>query len=89
MSKRHLKWSSKAWDEYVEWQTENPRALKKINNLIKDILRTPTNGFGKAEALRGHLSGFYSRRITDEHRIVYAIDEEGIIVISCKSHYEN
>lgn len=64
------------------------RQIKRINQLIKDMKRNPFDGIGKPEALRGNLSGFWSRRITDEHRMIYAVEDETVIIISCKGHYE-
>ena len=61
--------------------------LKRINELIKDMPRDPFDGIGKPEALKGNLSGFYSRRINSEHRLVYAVDETTIYIIACKGHY--
>lgn len=81
-------WDDDAWQEYLSWQTQDKRNLKKINELIKDISRNPFDGIGKPEALKGNLSGFYSRRINHEHRLVYAVKDDMIYIISCKEHYE-
>lgn len=89
MNIRLIQWDVDAWEEYCEWQQKNKNVLKRINQLVKDIKRNPYEGIGKPEALKGNLSGFWSRRITDEHRIVYAIKEDAVIIISCKGHYEN
>ena len=83
-----LLWDDDAWQEYLSWQTQDKQNLKKINELIKDISANPFDGIGKPEALKGNLSGFYSRRINHEHRLVYAIKDDKIYIISCKGHYK-
>ncbi len=70
------------------WQSHDKKNLKRINQLVKDICRTPFEGIGKPEPLKGNLSGFWSRRIDGEHRIVYAVEEEAIVIIACRGHYE-
>ncbi|WP_292655570.1 Txe/YoeB family addiction module toxin [Nitratifractor sp.] len=82
-----LIFSQNAWDDYLYWQQNDRQILKRINQLIKDIRRDPFNGLGKPEPLRHQLSGFWSRRITSEHRLVYTVDDESIIVIACRYHY--
>ena len=77
----------KSWEEYLYWQTQDKKVLKKINSLIKDIKRDPYDGVGKPEQLKHELSGCWSRKITDEHRIVYEIYEFYIIIIGCRYHY--
>jgi len=77
-----------SWDDYVSWQTEDKKVLKKINELIKDIRRTPYEGKGNPEPLKYDLSGFWSRRIVRDHRLVYQIQDNEILVYSCKYHYE-
>lgn len=81
-------WDDDAWQEYLSWQTQDKQNLKKINELIKDISRNPFDGIGKPEALKGNLSGFYSRRINHEHRLVYAVKDDTIYIISYKGHYK-
>lgn len=76
-----------AWDDYVYWQTQDRKTLKRINALISDALRTPFAGIGKPEALRENLSGFWSRRIDQANRLVYAVEDEQVIIISCRYHY--
>ena len=82
-----LIWSDRSWDEYVGWQSLDKKILKKINNLIKDIKRDPFDGTGKPEPLKYELSGCWSRRISDEHRLVYEVAEYSIVIVSCKYHY--
>ena len=82
-------WSDKAWDDYLYWQTQDKKTLKKVNQLIKDIERSNFEGLGKPEALKGNLSGFWSRRIDDANRLIYRINGEFIDILSCKGHYEN
>ncbi len=75
------------WEDYQFWQKEDRMILKKINQLIRDIQRDPFEGIGKPEALKNDLSGFWSRRITDEHRIVYRIENDELIIAQCRGHY--
>ena len=82
-----LIFSDNAWNDYLYWQQTDRQVLKKINQLIKDIKRDPFDGLGKPEPLRHGLSGFWSRRITDEHRLVYEVNENGTAVASCRLHY--
>ncbi len=83
----NLTFTDEAWDEYLYWQSIDKRVLKKINTLIKDIKRDSFSGLGKPEPLKHELRGYWSRRITDEHRLVYEIFEKSVIVISCRYHY--
>ena len=85
---RDIKWDFDAWKDYLSWQSQDKNTLKKINELIKDMVRDPFYGIGKPEALKGNLSGFYSRRINGEHRLVYAVDDTTIYIIACKGHYD-
>ncbi len=82
-----LTWSEVTWEDYLYWQDADKRMVKKINVLIKDVLRTPFEGKGKPEPLKHNLSGFWSRRITEEHRLVYAIAEGSILIAACRYHY--
>ena len=82
-----LMFSNKAWDDYLYWQQNDKQISKKINQLIKDIKREPFDGIGKPEPLKHELSGFWSRRITDEHRLIYQVNESGLWVASCRYHY--
>ncbi len=76
-----------AWKEYLYWQTKDRKILLRINSLIKDIERNGNEGIGKPEALKHDLAGFWSRRITEEHRLIYQVDAHNINVISCLGHY--
>jgi toxin YoeB len=84
----NISFSSRAWEHYLYFQQKDKKITKKINFLIKDILRDPFTGIGKPEQLKHELSTFYSRKITNEHRLVYRIENDIIIIISCKYHYE-
>jgi toxin YoeB len=86
-NQRLLSWTDEAWTDYVYWQTQDRKTLKRINKLINDVIRSPFEGIGKPEALRENLSGFWSRRIDDTNRLVYAVDEKSITIISCRYHY--
>lgn len=87
MQPRIIQWDLDAWNDYLYWQANDKRLLRRINELIRDMVRNPFDGIGKPEKLKGNLAGFYSRRIDDEHRLVYAVDEKVIYIISCKGHY--
>jgi len=82
-----LAFTPEAWEEYLYWQGVDKKVLKKINALIKDIQRDSFSGLGKPEPLKHELQGYWSRRITDEHRLVYEIFEESVIIASCRYHY--
>lgn len=79
--------SEEAWEEYLYWQSTDKSILKKINALIKDIERNSFDGIGQPEPLKHNLSGWWSRRINLEHRIVYKIENNSIIVAQCRYHY--
>ena len=87
MSERLLSWTDEAWSDYIYWQGQDKKTLKRINKLIIDTKRSPFEGIGKPEALKEDLSGFWSRRIDDANRLVYAIDAQAVIIISCRYHY--
>ena len=76
-----------SWEDYISWQQEDKRILSKINELIKEIQRTPFKGKGKPEPLKFDLSGFWSRRIDREHRLVYKFENEEVLIFSCRFHY--
>ena len=75
------------WDDYLYWQQNDKKVLKKINNLIKEIMRNPFEGTGKPEPLKFDLSGFWSRRIDQEHRIVYRVEKNDLHILTCRYHY--
>ena len=81
-------WFDEAWADYLYWQTQDKKTLKRINALIRDIERGGFDGIGKPEPLKGDLSGFWSRRIDDAHRLVYRIANDVLEIISCRGHYD-
>ena len=87
MSERLLSWTEASWNDYLYWQTQDKKTLKRINHLIIDTKRTPFTGIGKPEPLKENLAGFWSRRIDDAHRLVYAVDTDSITIIACRYHY--
>ena len=84
-----LSWEDEAWEDYLYWQGQDKKKLKRINALIKDIQRSPFEGIGKPEPLKENLSGMWSRRIDETNRIVYYEKDEGIIIIACRGHYDD
>ena len=80
-------WDERAWEDYLLWQTQDKKTLKRINALIKDIQRDTYKGMGKPEPLLGNLSGWWSRRIDEANRIVYREKDGAIVIASCKGHY--
>ena len=80
-------WTENAWQDYIYWQTEDQKTLKKINRLIEDVSRNGNNGIGTPEPLVGELSGFWSRRIDETNRLVYKSDASNIYILSCHYHY--
>jgi toxin YoeB len=84
---RQIVFESGAFDDFTAWATENKKLYAKIVRLIKDIQRSPFTGLGKPEPLRHELKGYWSRRIDTEHRLVYKVTDDAIIVIACKYHY--
>lgn len=83
----NITFSKNAWEDYTSWLTENKAILKRINELIKDIQRTPFEGIGKPEPLKYDLSGYWSRRIEQEHRLVYKLRGKELFIYSCRFHY--
>lgn len=81
-------WFDKAWDDYLYWQSQDKKTLKRVNQLIKDAERDPFSGIGKPESLKGDLSGFWSRRIDDTNRLVYRVNGNLLEILSCRGHYE-
>lgn len=82
-----LSWDIAAWEDYVFWTKIDKNVQKRINELIRETLRTPFEGKGKPEPLKGNFSGYWSRRITDEHRLVYKVLDQRIDIIQCRFHY--
>ena len=82
-----ISFTSRGWDDYLYWQSTDRKLLKRINDLIKESLRSPHEGTGKPEPLRHTLSGYWSRRINDEHRMIYRVDDEGITIVQARFHY--
>lgn len=84
-----ISWEDDAWEDYLYWQGQDRRTLKRINALVKDMQRSPYEGIGKPEPLKETLSGMWSRRIDETNRIVYYEKYGGIIIVSCRGHYES
>ncbi len=84
---RCLAWTDEAWSDYIYWQGQDKKTLKRINQLIENVKRSPFEGIGKPEPLKENLSGFWSRRIDDTHRLIYVITKSHITVIACRYHY--
>lgn len=82
-----LTFSEHAWEEYLYWQKSDKKVLRRINQLIKEIQRTPFEGIGKPEPLKHGLAGYWSRRINDEHRLVYKITEDSVLIAQLRYHY--
>ena len=84
---RNISFLPKAFDDFVQWTNENPKIYARIGELIKDIQRNPFTGIGKPEPLKHKLKGLWSRRITGEHRLIYQVRDEEIIIVQCRFHY--
>ena len=82
-----LVWNANAWDDYLYWQQFDKKTLTRINELIKDCLLTPFKGLGKPEPLKGNFAGCWSRRISDEHRLVYQVRDGKLVILQCRYHY--
>jgi toxin YoeB len=87
MSERKLAWTDEAWKDYIYWQSQDKKTLKRINKLVEETKKLPFEGIGKPEPLKETLSGFWSRRIDDTNRLVYAVDDDYLTIISCRYHY--
>ena len=83
----NLNWDSNAWEDYLYWQVNDRKIMKKVNELIKDTMRHPFEGLGKPEMLKENLAGCWSRRIDQEHRLVYKVSDDNIYVLQCRYHY--
>ncbi|MEO6935146.1 MAG: Txe/YoeB family addiction module toxin [Collimonas sp.] len=93
-NKEHAKstvvsWTDKGWEDYLSWQKDDPKVVDRINTLIEECRRDPFKGTGKPEPLKGDLSGFWSRRITKEDRLVYLPEDKTIYVVACRYHYDD
>jgi toxin YoeB len=82
-----LIFSETAWEDYLHWQKMDKKLLKRTNDLIQAIRRDPFEGIGKPEPLKNDLSGYWSRRINDEHRIVYKVKDDSLLIAQCRGHY--
>ena len=82
-------WDDEAWEDYLFWQQNDKKVLKRINELLKSMERDPFHGIGKPEPLKENLSGFWSRRINEQHRLVYEVKDGCLEILSCKDHYED
>lgn len=82
-----LLWEDRAWDDYLYWQKQDKKTLKRINTLINDIKRNPFDGIGKPEPLKENLSGYWSRRIDDKNRVVYYEQDNIVYILACRGHY--
>ncbi len=80
-------WTQSAWEDYLYWQSQDRKTLKRINGLIQDCQREPFDGIGKPEPLKENLSGFWSRRIDETNRLVYCVDHDDLVIIACRYHY--
>lgn len=85
---KKIAFEPEAFEEFSQWATEDKKIFHKILSLIQDIQREPFSGIGKSEPLKYELQGYWSRRITDEHRLIYRIEDDVLIILSCKYHYE-
>ena len=79
--------TSQSWDDYLYWQNNDKKFLKRINDIIKDIIRTPYEGIGKPEPLKYEYHGYWSRRVNQEHRLVYKIENNTLYIAQCRYHY--
>jgi toxin YoeB len=82
-----LIFSERAWEDYLYWQGQDAKTLARLNALVRECTRTPFQGTGKPEPLRGSLAGWWSRRLTQEHRLVYRATEDGLLIAQCRYHY--
>lgn len=83
-------WSDEAWEDYLYWQTQDKKTLKRINALIKDIDRNgPTEGIGNPEPLKGNLQGYFSRRINEKDHLVYRVENGQLLIAQCRNHYDD
>ena len=83
-----LTWLPGAWEDYLWWQTSGPKGLARVNEVIRDTMRDPFSGIGKPEPLRGNLKGWWSRRIDQEHRLVYRVTDDALLIAQFRYHYD-
>lgn len=81
-------WLPGGWADYLHWQENDRKVLARVNELIRDTLRTPFSGIGKPESLKGNLRGWWSRRITQEHRMVYRVEAQVLVIMQCRFHFD-
>ncbi|MES2263515.1 MAG: Txe/YoeB family addiction module toxin [Pseudomonadota bacterium] len=84
---RNVKFTDESWSDYIYWQGQDKKTLRRINDLIKEAKRSPFEGMGKPEPLRENLSGYWSRRIDETNRLVYGVNDDEIVILSCRYHY--
>ncbi len=84
-----INFTPNAWDDYLYWQSQDKKTLKRINKLIENCVRTPFEGIGKPEPLKDNLSGYWSRRIDDTHRLVYKATQNTLVIVAVRFHYQN
>ena len=84
-----ISFDKSGWEDYCYWKSQDKKTVKKIDSLIEQIFRDPFGGIGKPEALKGDLSGFWSRRINDKDRIIYTIDNRSLVIVACRGHYDD
>lgn len=89
MQVSQIQWDFDAWEDYLFWQNQDKKILKQINKLVKDISRNPFEGLGKPEPLKENLHGLWSRRTNQEHRLVYMVKDDTVLIFSCRGHYDN
>jgi toxin YoeB len=82
-----LVWAAEGWEDYLWWQKTDRKTLQRINSLLADIIRNGNEGIGKPEPLRHEFTGYWSRRITEEHRLVYRVSEDAVLIATCRYHY--
>ena len=87
-TQRQIAFTNAAWQDYVWWQTQDRKTLRRINLLVEATLREPFTGIGKPEPLRENLSGYWSRRIDESNRLVYAVEDGQVVVVACRYHYD-
>ena len=83
-----LTFHAHGWDDYLHWQRTDPKMLRKVNGLVKECQRSPFEGTGKPEPLKGDLAGWWSRRLDQEHRLVYRVEDDALLIAQCRHHYD-